>query len=121
MTESEYPLRIGRRNFPQGMTDAAEALEPAAPRVWAEHHDNLVFDISLGDKAATERAFADAVKLVSLTLVNQRVVANYIDTRGVVAAYDAADVDFLQLVANQVAVAVENALAASHGENGANP
>ena len=27
------------------------------------------------------------------------------------AAYDAADVDFLQLVANQVAVAVENALA----------
>src|SRR6059058_1505490 len=28
-----------------------------------------------------------------------------------VAAYDAADVDFLQLVANQVAVAVENALA----------
>jgi carbon-monoxide dehydrogenase large subunit len=73
------------------VTDAAEALEPAAPRVWAEHHDNLVFDISLGDKAATERAFADAVKLVSLTLVNQRVVANYIDTRGVVAAYDAAD------------------------------
>jgi len=73
------------------VTDAAEAIEPAAPRVWAEHHDNLVFDISLGDKAATERAFADAVKLVSLTLVNQRVVANYIDTRGVVAAYDAAD------------------------------
>jgi aerobic carbon-monoxide dehydrogenase large subunit len=73
------------------VTDAAEALEPAAPRVWAEHRDNLVFDISLGDKAATERAFADAVKVVSLALVNQRVVANYIDTRGVVAAYDAAD------------------------------
>jgi aerobic carbon-monoxide dehydrogenase large subunit len=73
------------------VTDAAEALEPAAPRVWAEHRDNLVFDISLGDKAATERAFADAVKVVSLTLLNQRVVANYIDTRGVVADYDAAD------------------------------
>jgi aerobic carbon-monoxide dehydrogenase large subunit len=73
------------------VTDAAEALESAAPRVWAEHRDNLVFDISLGDKAATERAFADAVKVVSLTIINQRIVANYIDTRGVVAAYDAAD------------------------------
>jgi aerobic carbon-monoxide dehydrogenase large subunit len=31
------------------------------------------------------------VKVVSLTLFNQRVVANYLDTRGVVANYDAAD------------------------------
>src|SRR5262249_13383317 len=31
---------------------------------------------------------ADAVKIVSLTLVNQRVVANYLDTRGVIAEYD---------------------------------
>jgi aerobic carbon-monoxide dehydrogenase large subunit len=35
---------------------------------------------------------AEAVKkIVSLTLVNQRVVANYLDTRGVVAEYDAAN------------------------------
>jgi carbon-monoxide dehydrogenase large subunit len=31
------------------------------------------------------------VKIVSLTLINQRVVANYLDTRGVVAEYDRAD------------------------------
>ena len=73
------------------VTDAAEALEPAAPRVWAEHRGNLVFDISLGDKEATKRAFAEAVNVVSLTLVNQRVVANFLDTRGVVATYNAAD------------------------------
>ena len=73
------------------VTGTAETLMPDAPLVWAEHKDNVVFDISLGDKAATERAFAEAVKIVSLTLINQRVVANYLDTRGVVAEYDLAD------------------------------
>jgi carbon-monoxide dehydrogenase large subunit len=73
------------------VTGTAETLMPDAPLVWAEHKDNVVFDISLGDKAATDRAFAEAVKIVSLTLINQRVVANYLDTRGVVAEYDLAD------------------------------
>ena len=82
-------ITVGWEALPH-VTDASQALEPAAPRVWPEHRDNLVFDISLGDKAATEQAFADAVKVVSLTLVNQRVVANYLDTRGVVADYNAA-------------------------------
>src|SRR5262249_3070235 len=72
------------------VTGATEALEPGAPQVWPQHRDNVVFDITLGDKAATERAFAEAAKIVSLKLINQRLVANYLDTRGVVADYDAA-------------------------------
>jgi aerobic carbon-monoxide dehydrogenase large subunit len=72
------------------VTDATEALKAGAPVVWPQHHDNVVFDLSLGDKAATDRAFAQAANLVSLTLLNQRVVANYLDTRGAVADYDAA-------------------------------
>ncbi|MGB8629234.1 MAG: xanthine dehydrogenase family protein molybdopterin-binding subunit [Xanthobacteraceae bacterium] len=72
------------------VTDATEALRPDAPLVWPQHQDNVVFDLTLGDKAATDRAFAEAVKIVSLALVNQRVVANYLDTRGVVADYDTA-------------------------------
>ena len=70
---------------------ATEALKPGAALVWAEHNNNVVFDISLGDKAATDRVFAEAAKVISLTLVNQRVVANYLDTRGAVADYDATD------------------------------
>src|SRR6516225_718457 len=70
---------------------ATEALELGAPLVWPQYQDNVVFDLTLGDKAATDRLFAEAVKIVSLTLVNQRVVANYLDTRGVVADYDAAN------------------------------
>ena len=70
---------------------ATEALGLGAPLVWPQHPDNVVFDLALGDKAATERAFAGAAKIVSLKLVNQRLVANYLDTRGVVADYDASD------------------------------
>jgi carbon-monoxide dehydrogenase large subunit len=70
---------------------ATEALKPGAPLVWPQHRDNVAFDLTLGDKTTTDRAFAEAVKIVSLTLVNQRLVANYLDTRGVVADYDAAD------------------------------
>jgi carbon-monoxide dehydrogenase large subunit len=70
---------------------AIDALEPGAALVWAKHNNNVVFDISLGDKAATDRVFAETTKVISLTLVNQRVVANYLDTRGAVADYDATD------------------------------
>jgi len=68
----------------------SEALKPDAPHVWPQQRGNTVFDLALGDRAATERAFAGAAKVVSLTLVNQRLVTNYLDTRGVVAEYDAA-------------------------------
>jgi aerobic carbon-monoxide dehydrogenase large subunit len=71
--------------------DATEAIQPNASLVWPQHRDNVVFDLTLGDKAATDRVFAEAAKIVSLTLRNQRVVANYLDTRGVVAEYDPAE------------------------------
>jgi aerobic carbon-monoxide dehydrogenase large subunit len=70
--------------------DATEAIQPTAPLVWPQHRNNVVFDLTLGDKAATDRAFAEAAKIISLTLANQRVVANYLDTRGVVAEHDPA-------------------------------
>jgi aerobic carbon-monoxide dehydrogenase large subunit len=65
---------------------AAAALAPGAAPVWPQ--GNLVFDVSLGDAQATARAFAAAAHTVSLDLVNQRLAANYLDTRGVVAECD---------------------------------
>ena len=67
---------------------AAAALAKDAPRVWPKTRDNLVFETTLGDAKATARAFAVAERTVSLTVVNQRLVANYIDTRGVIAEVD---------------------------------
>jgi aerobic carbon-monoxide dehydrogenase large subunit len=67
---------------------AIAALELGAPLAWPRRRGNIVCDVTLGDAMATTRAFAGAAKVVTLTLINQRVVANYLDTRGVVAEYD---------------------------------
>ena len=66
---------------------AAAALAPGAPAVWPRH-GNLAFETSLGDAAATARAFARAARTVALDLVNQRLAANYLDTRAVIAEFD---------------------------------
>ena len=66
---------------------AQAALEATAPRVHSER-GNLAFEVATGDAAATKQAFAQAAQTVSLTLVNQRLVTNYLDTRGVVAEHD---------------------------------
>lgn len=68
---------------------AVEALGPSAPRVWPDR-PNLAFETEMGNIAATRAAFAQAARTTELTLVNQRVVSNYMDTRGVVASYDGA-------------------------------
>jgi len=66
---------------------AATALEKGAPQVWPDR-PNLVFETDMGDAAATRKAFAEAARVVTTTIVNQRLVTNYMDTRGVVAEFD---------------------------------
>ncbi len=66
---------------------AIEALKKGAPQVWPDR-PNLSFETSDGDEAATKAAFARAARTVKTTIVNQRLVTNYMDTRGVVAEYD---------------------------------
>ena len=61
------------------------ALEPGAPLVWDDIPSNLAFRWEAGDGAATDRAFAEAAHTVDLDLVNNRLVANPLETRGAVA------------------------------------
>jgi carbon-monoxide dehydrogenase large subunit len=68
--------------------DAVDALKPGSALVWPDKPGNLAFEKAVGDKAQTDEAFAKAAKTVSLTIVNQRLVTNYMDTRSVVAEYD---------------------------------
>jgi carbon-monoxide dehydrogenase large subunit len=67
---------------------AMAALASGAPKVWPQRPDNLAFETEAGDARATRQAFAQATKTVELTVVNQRLVTNYLDTRGVIAEYD---------------------------------
>jgi carbon-monoxide dehydrogenase large subunit len=66
---------------------AIKALRPGAPQVWPDR-PNLSFETTMGDEAATNAAFANAARVVTTTIVNQRLVTNYMDTRGVIAEFD---------------------------------
>jgi aerobic carbon-monoxide dehydrogenase large subunit len=50
--------------------------------------DNTVFEWHLGDKSATDAAFAKAAHVTKLDIVNNRLVPNAIETRAAVGEYD---------------------------------
>jgi len=68
-----------------------EAAQPGAPLVHDGIKDNIVFDWEMGDRAKTEAAFAKAHKVVTLKLVNQRLVVNSMEPRGAICEYDPKD------------------------------
>ena len=67
----------------------ANAVKKGAPQVWPDHVGNVLFDVPLGDKKATEAAFATAHAVAEVSIVNPRVVTNFMETRAVVCEYDA--------------------------------
>ena len=70
------------------VVSAVNALKPGAPQVWPSHAGNVAFKQTLGDEKSTAHALATAARTVSLSVVNQRLVTNYLDTRAVIAEYD---------------------------------
>ena len=74
------------------VTEARDALAPGAPRVFDHIPGNVVFDWDndMGDAKATDAAFAKAAHVVTLDLINNRVVANSMEPRNAIAEYDAA-------------------------------
>jgi carbon-monoxide dehydrogenase large subunit len=72
------------------IADAVAALKPGAPAVWDDVPGNLALDWEAGDRAAVDRIFAEAARVTTLDLVNNRVVANAMEPRGCLAEHDAA-------------------------------
>ncbi|HZS83001.1 MAG TPA: xanthine dehydrogenase family protein molybdopterin-binding subunit [Stellaceae bacterium] len=70
------------------VTDTAAAIEPGRPLVWEEAPGNLHLDWEIGDKAATDAAFARARHVVKLRLGNNRLVANSMEPRGAIGQWD---------------------------------
>ncbi|MEK9283991.1 xanthine dehydrogenase family protein molybdopterin-binding subunit [Bradyrhizobium sp. ISRA442] len=71
------------------VTGVVNAVKKDAPQVWPDKPGNVLFDVSIGDKAATEAAFAKAHTVAEISIVNPRVVANFMETRAAVCEYDA--------------------------------
>src|SRR5579864_1538034 len=70
------------------VSGVANAVKPDAPQVWPDKPGNVLFDVSIGDKKATEEAFAKAHAVAEISIVNPRVVASFMETRAAVCEYD---------------------------------
>jgi carbon-monoxide dehydrogenase large subunit len=67
----------------------ANAVKNGAPQVWPDKPGNILFDVPVGDKKATEEAFKKAHAIAEISIVNPRVVASFMETRAAVCEYDA--------------------------------
>lgn len=99
-------------NSRESVADAGEALKEGAPLVWPQYETNRAFRYAHGDRDATEAAFAKAAHVARLTLVNNRLVTNYMETRGAVGEYDAASGRYTLTVGSQGGHSMKGIIAA---------
>jgi carbon-monoxide dehydrogenase large subunit len=64
-----------------------DAVKPGAPAVWDEAPNNVSFTLMMGNKDATDAAFAGAKHVVTLKLNNTRITANSIEPRAAIGHY----------------------------------
>ena len=67
---------------------AQEAARDGAPQLYDDVPNNVALDYHYGDAEAVEAAFARAVHVTRLNLVNSRLAVNSIEPRVAVASYD---------------------------------
>ncbi|HAE46873.1 MAG TPA: carbon monoxide dehydrogenase [Tistrella mobilis] len=82
-------------------TDLATALAPGAARVRAELPHNRCFDWDLGDEAAVDSALAASPRVVTLDLIQNRVNASPMETRGTLGVYDRGHGDYTLWTSSQ--------------------
>ena len=71
------------------VTRSFDAVKPGAPQLWDAIPGNISLDSEVGDKAATEKAFAKAKHVVSFSTWINRVTGVHLEPRAALAEYDA--------------------------------
>ena len=72
------------------IADTAGALESSAPTIHPDAPNNLAFDWGHGEESSTNQAFDEAVHIVSLELINNKLIVNSMEPRGAIAEFDSA-------------------------------
>lgn len=91
--------------------DLATALDDDAAFVWPERNSNLAYLYHKGDRAATDRAFKDAAHITNLTIVNNRLISNYLEPRAAIGRHDAATDSYMLHAPSQGVHSLRNILA----------
>jgi carbon-monoxide dehydrogenase large subunit len=90
-----------------------DAVLPESPSIWPEARNNVAFEFLRGERGPVEAAIRAAAHVVECELVNNRVVAAPLETRGALGAVDASN-GRLHLTASAAgAHAIRDALADS--------
>ena len=86
----ETRRRRSRFNYGElpAVVDTASAAQSGQPQIHDAAPDNTVYNWHLGDKAATDAAFAAAKHVTKLDLVNNRLIPNAMEPRAAVGDYD---------------------------------
>lgn len=95
------------------VTDACAALADDAPLVWPELGSNLAFTSEIGDRAATDAAFAAARHIARVEVRHNRLVSNYMEPRAVLAEHDAATGTWVLTLPSQGVHVMRRAIAAA--------
>lgn len=100
--------------------DTADALAANAPLVYPDAGTNLAFESFVGDRADTDAAFKSADRVTTISLVNNRLICNYMEPRACLAQFDADTGRFDMEVPSQGVHGMRDALVNSLGiESGA--
>jgi carbon-monoxide dehydrogenase large subunit len=83
------------------IVDTATAAKAGAPVVHDVAPDNTVYDWKLGDKDATDAAFARAKHVTTLEIVNNRLAPNPMEPRAAVGEYDEGSESFTLYTTSQ--------------------
>jgi carbon-monoxide dehydrogenase large subunit len=70
------------------VVDAKSAVQPGAPLVWPQAAGNVAAEAEYGDRAAVEKAFANADHVTAIELHNQRLVAMALEPRASLAVFE---------------------------------
>jgi aerobic carbon-monoxide dehydrogenase large subunit len=83
------------------VVDPKEAAKPGAPQIHDIAPNNTVFNWNLGNKAASDAAFASAAHTTKIDIVNNRVMPAAIEPRAAVGEYDAGTDSFTLYTTSQ--------------------
>ncbi len=92
------------------VVDIADAVAPGAALVWPAATGNIACEARHGDASATAAAFARAAHVVTLDLINQRLVPAPIEPRCTLAEYDTATERFTLRVSCQTPTGLRDEL-----------
>ena len=83
------------------VADAAMARAKGAPVLHEAAPDNTCYVWALGDKAATDAAFAKAAHVTKLEFINNRLIPNAIEPRAAIGLYSRSEDAYTLYVSNQ--------------------